>query len=133
MTLTLADGSQMALNRTETTVKGPVAFDPPKPPTAGELADAEADAKTKIWLYIGLVGGIAAAGVGLIYHFPIVAGAGGCVSASCGFGLMVAKSMKDHPWISHVFAAGLIAGLVALGIYYLKIRPNEPKDPNAAR
>lgn len=102
-----------------------MAFEPQKAPTVKEIADAQSDASVKVKLYFALVAGLAMAGFGLVRGWDYVMWGGVAVAASSGFGLLLAKSLDDHPWISIVVTAGLAVSAAAVVIYFTKIKPKE--------
>lgn len=122
--ITLAKATQMAVNRTETAIKGPVAFDPPKAPTVQEVAKAESDTKTRGWLWIGMIGGGALAAFGMVRAWDLVMYGGGSVAAACAVGVF----MVNHPIIAFVVVAGVVVAIVGPAIYHLKIKPLEKKS-----
>lgn len=127
LTLTLSKAVEMAVNRTEMAVKGPVAFDPPKAPSVKEIADAESDGKIKIILYVALVVGAFAGIFGVVRGWNWLAISGGCAAGAAGFCLVLNKSIQDHPWISHVIVAAVVVAVVAVVIYHTKIKKLEKK------
>lgn len=129
LSVVMAKASQIALNRTETAVKGPEAFEPAKPPSAQEIADAEAEASTKKKLYLALFAGLALAIFGLVRHWDLVMYGGGAIALAAYIGLVVVKSLKDHPWIGQVITAGIVLAVAGPLVYHLKIKKLEkPND-----
>lgn len=129
MTLVMAKASEMAVNRTETAVQGPVAFTPDKGPTVGEEMDAKSDFWTKLGLQIALVVGGAAAIFGLVRGWDLVMYGGMALSGSALFGLFVQK----HPTL--LIFLGIGAALIVVGpwLWHTKLKKlanNTQPPPN---
>lgn len=122
MSLTMAKAGQIALNRTETAVEGPVAFDPPKQPTVKEIAEAKSDYWTSLGLKLGLAAGVAASLFGLVRGWDFVMYGGGCVAAACAFGIFVER----HPILLAVIGLGAAAAIVGPWIYHTKLKHLDP-------
>jgi hypothetical protein len=116
--ITLSKDSQIALNRTETAVQGPVAFVPDKGPTVAEESEAKADFWTTLGLRAGVVTGIALAIFGLVRHWDLVMYGGGAISAGCLFGLFVQK----HPILLIVIGIGAALAGVGPILWHAKIK-----------
>lgn len=80
-------------------VVGPTNFIPPAAPHPVDVASSN----IRIWLYIGMVVGIAAVIFGLLQHWPLVSTGGMCVSGACAIGLFV----QMYPWIPWVIGIGV--------------------------
>lgn len=126
MTLVMAKASEMAVNRTETAVQGPVAFTPDKGPTIGEEMQAKAGYWTHLGLMAGMVAGAAAAIFGLVRGWNYVMYGGAAVSAACMFGLFVQK----HPALLIVIGLGAALAMVGPIIWHTKLKKLEPKTPS---
>lgn len=114
----LSKASEIALNRQETAVTGPVAFAPDKGPTVGE----EANAKGAFWTVLGLqaclvIGG-AAAIFGLVRDWNFVMYGGVSIAGAALFGLFVHR----HPTLMIFIGAG--AGLIVMAtiIWHTKLK-----------
>lgn len=123
MSLLMAKASQIALNRTETAITGPIAFDPPKQPTVKEIAEAKSDYWTALGLKLGLAAGVAASLFGLVRGWDFVMYGGGCVAAACAFGIFVEK----HPLLLALIGLGAAAAVVGPWIYHTKIKHLDPE------
>lgn len=124
--LVMAKASEMALNRTETAVQGPVAFTPDKGPTIGEEMQAKAGYWTHLGLMAGMVGGAAAAVFGLVRGWNYVMYGGSAISAACMFGLFVEK----HPALLIIIGLGAALAMVGPIIWHTKLKKLEPKTPS---
>ncbi len=122
MSLVMAKAGQIALNRTETAIQGPVAFDPPKQPTVKELSEAKSDYWTALGLKLGLAIGVAAGLFGLVRGWDLVMYGGGCVAAACAFGIFVEK----HPILLAVIGLGAAAAVIGPIIYHTKLKHLDP-------
>lgn len=118
MTLVLSKASEMAVNRTETAVQGPVAFTPDKGPTVGEEMQAKAGYWTHLGLMAGMVAGAAAAIFGLVRGWNYVMYGGSAVSAACMFGLFVQK----HPALLIIIGLGATLAFVGPLIWHTKLK-----------
>lgn len=122
MSLVMAKASQMTLNRKETAIQGPIAFDPPKQPTVKELSEAKSDYWTSLGLKAGLAIGVALGLFGLVRHWDLIMYGGACVAGGCAFGIFVEK----HPVILMVIGLGVAASIVGPLIYHTKIKHLDP-------
>lgn len=118
MTLVMAKASEIAVNRTETAVQGPVAFTPDRGPTVGEEAQARAGYWTHLGLMAGMVAGAAAAIFGLVRGWNYVMYGGSAVSAACMFGLFVQK----HPALLIIIGLGAALAFVGPIIWHTKLK-----------
>jgi hypothetical protein len=120
--ITLSKASEIALNRTETAVQGPVAFTPDKAPTVAEEKSAQADFWTALGLRAGMFLGAALAIFGLVRGWDMVMYGGGAIAGACLFGLFVQK----HPTL--LLVIGLGAALVFVGplIWHTKLKKLAP-------
>lgn len=125
--LTLSKATQMAVNRTETKVDGPIAFEPDKGPTVGEEKKAEADFWTSIGLKAGLALGIAVALFGLVRGWDFVMYGGGALAGACAFGIFVEK----HPLLLTFIGIGIALMVAGPVLWHTKIKP-KPEPNNAA-
>jgi hypothetical protein len=116
--ITLSKASEIALNRTETAVQGPVSFTPDKGPTVGEEAQAKADYWTTLGLRAGVVFGIAAALFGLVRHWDLVMYGGGTIAVGCLFGLFIQK----HPVLLIIIGIGAALAGVGPILWHGKIK-----------
>lgn len=123
MALTVSKATQIALNRKETVVEGPVAFAPDKAPTIKEEKDAQADYWVKLGLYGCVLVGGAAAAFGLVRHWNMVMYGGIAVLGSGLFGLFVQRS----PWLLAVIGIGIALKLVGPLIWHTKLKQLQPK------
>lgn len=121
MTLVMAKASEMALNRTETAIQGPVAFKPDAPPTPSQVAEGQ----MTIWYRLGLTVGIAAALFGLVRGWNYVMYGGAAVSAACLFGLFV----QNNPILLLVIGLGIAAAIFGPIIWHTKLKKLEPPSP----
>lgn len=120
MTLTLSKASQLAVNRSETRVEGPVAFTPDKGATVGEELDAKAEAKVKLGLYAALVVGGALAVFGLVRGWDLVMYGGAAFSSAAALGLF----WQRNPLIAGLAGAGVAAIVIGPLIWHTKLKPS---------
>ncbi len=124
MVLTVSKATQIALNRTETEVKGPVAFDPPKQPTVKDISDAKADYWTTLGLRAGVFLGCCLAIYGLVEQWKLLMIGGGCITAASLFGLF----QQAHPVLLAVIGIGLALCFAGPYIYHTAVKPLKPTD-----
>lgn len=128
LTLVMSKASEIAVNRSETAIKGPVAFTPDKGPTVGEEKSAQADFWTVLGLRAGIAIGIAMAIFGLVRHWDLVMYGGAAVAGACLFGIFV----QQHPLLLLVIGLGIAAAIVGPTIYHTKIKKLE-QPPDATK
>lgn len=123
--LVLAKATQMAVNRTETTIEGPKSFTPDKAPTIAEEKSAQSDYWVKLGLYACVLIGGAAAIFGLVRDWTFVMWGGVAIGGSALFGLFVQK----HPILMLFIGVGaaLIAAATILWHTRLKKLEQPPK------
>lgn len=119
MVLTVSKATQIALNRTQTDVKGPIAFDPPKQPTVKEVTDAKADFWTTLGLRVGVFIGCALAIYGLVEQWKLLMIGGGCIAGASLFGLF----QQAHPLLLAVIGIGLALCFAGPYIYHTVVKP----------
>ncbi len=117
-TLTLSKDTQIAVNRKETAVHGPVAFTPDKAPTISEELNAKSDAKMKIWYGIGMAVGVALAIFGLVRQWDLVMYGGVAIAGACAFCLFV----QTHPVLFAVIGLGVAAAVIGPIIWHTKLK-----------
>ncbi len=121
LSIALSKATSVAVNRTESTVQGPVAFQPDRGPTVGEEAQAKADFWTMLGLRVGTALGIAVAIFGLVRGWDFVMYGGGAVAGACMFGLFIQK----HPLLLMLIGLGVAAAVVGPIIYHTKVKKLE--------
>jgi hypothetical protein len=126
LSLTISKATQMTVKRVETAIEGPVAFDPPKQPTVGEIKDAQADFYTVLALRIGAFLGIAAAIFGLVRGWDFVMLGGGIVAASSLFGLFVQK----HPLLVGIICVGATLAASGVWVWHTKLKKVKLNEPD---
>jgi hypothetical protein len=122
--LTLSKATEMVLNRTETHVDGPVAFTPPKQPTASELSDAKSDYWVKLGLYACVLIGGCGAIFGLVKDWNLVMYGGLAILGSGLFGLFVQR----HPLLLVLVGLGIALKFAGPWLYHTKLK-HLPVDP----
>jgi hypothetical protein len=119
----LSKASEIAVNRTETAVQGPVAFTPDKGPTVGE----EMEAKSNFWTVLGLRAALAAGCFaiifGLVKDWPFVMYGGISMAGAALFGLFVQR----HPTLMIFIGAGAALIVMATIIWHTKLKKIPPE------
>lgn len=95
-------------------VIGPTSFQPPPPPAPSALADAN----LKIWFWLGLVVGGAAALFGLVRGWNLVMYGGLCVAGACAFAIFVQSS----PWVFLVIGLGVALKFAGPYIWHTQVK-----------
>lgn len=106
---------------TSTTIEhvvGPTSFQPPAPPTAGALADAN----VKIWFWIGLAVGVAAAIFGLVRDWNLVMYGGIAVAGACAFAIFV----QAHPLVFVVIGLGIALKFAGPWFWHTQLKNKQP-------
>jgi len=128
-TITLTKASELAVNRQETAIAGPVAFTPDKAPTVMEESQAKSDFWTTLGLRIGIAVGTAAAIFGLVRGWDMVMYGGAAVACASLFGIFVQK----HPTLLLIIGLGLALVVVGPIIWHTKLKgittPTPPNTP----
>lgn len=96
---------------------GPTSFTPSAPPTAVQLADANA----KLWFWIGLCIGVAAALFGLVRDWNLVMYGGLAVAGACAFAIYVQQS----PWVFAVIGAGVALKVAGPYIWHTSVKSTQ--------
>lgn len=98
-------------------VVGPTSFQPPLPPSPGDLASGT----LKVWFYVGLVVGCAAALFGLVRGWNLVMYGGLCVAGACAFAIFVQSS----PWVFALIGLGVALKFAGPYIWHTQIKKTE--------
>lgn len=122
-TITLSKSSELALNRQETAISGPVSFAPDKAPTVKEEADAKSDFWTALGLRAGAAIGVALAIFGLVRAWDMVMYGGAAVAGGCLFGLFVQK----HPILLLIIGLGVALVVAGPILWHTKIKKIQPE------
>lgn len=125
LSVVLSKASEMASNRTETAIAGPVAFTPDKGATVQDEAAAKSDFWAALGLKAGLVLGIAVGLFGLVRGWDFVMYGGGAVAAACAFGIFVDK----HPILLLVIGLGAAIAVIGPIIWHTKLKALSPDAP----
>lgn len=128
MTMVLSKASEIAVNRTETAVKGPVAFTPDKGPTVGEEMEAKSSFWTVMVLRSALLIGGCAAVFGLVKDWPIVMWGGVSMATASLFGLFVNR----HPVLMMIIGGAAAAIAVATFVWHTRLKKLEPQPAKPA-
>lgn len=123
--ITLSKPSELALNRSETAIQGPVAFTPDKAPTIAEEKEAQADFWTTLGLRVGMALGAAVAIFGLVRAWDYVMFGGAAVSGACLFGLFVQK----HPGLLLIIGIGASLCIVGPLVWHTKLKKLAISEP----
>lgn len=121
-TVTLAKASELAVNRQETAIAGPVAFTPDKGPTVAEESAAKSDFWTILGLRAGIALGAAACIFGLVRGWDLVMYGGAAVAGASLFGLFVQK----HPTLLLIIGLGVALVVVGPLIWHTKLKKITP-------
>lgn len=124
-TITLSKPSELAVNRQETAIAGPVAFTPDKAPTVAEEAEAKSDFWTMLGLRAGIAIGAAACIFGLVRGWDMVMYGGAAVAGASLFGLFVHK----HPTLLLIIGLGVALVVVGPLIWHTKLKKLTPPPP----
>lgn len=124
MAIKVSKPTQIALNRTETHVEGPVSFTPDKAPTIKEEKDAQSDYWVKLGLYACVLIGGSAAIFGLVRQWNMVMYGGIAVLGSGLFGLFVQR----HPILLLVIGLGVALKVAGPAIWHLQVKHLKPKN-----
>jgi hypothetical protein len=98
---------------------GPRSYAPPAPPTPGDKADGTA----RLWAWVALAAGVAAAAFGAVYHWPGIALGGGCVAAAA---LVVIALAAVPAWVWTVGIVGLIVAVGGWALWHLHVKKLYP-------
>lgn len=101
-------------------VVAPTSFQPPAPPTPAQLADGQ----MKVWFWIGLIVGGAAALFGLVRGWNMVMYGGLCVAGACAFGIFV----QNSPWLLAVIGLGVALKIAGPTLYHTVVKKLEEKQ-----
>lgn len=123
MSLVMAKASEIVVNRVQTAVKGPVAFEPDKGPTIGEEMEAKSDFWTSIGLKAGVFLGVSLAIFGLVRGWDYVMYGGVAISIASLFGIFIQK----HPALLLIIGIGTALAIAGPLIWHTKLKKLEPK------
>ncbi len=123
-TIVLSKASELAVNRQETAIQGPVSFTPDKAPTVKEESDAKSDFWTTLGLRAGAAIGVALAIFGLVRAWDMVMYGGAAVAAGCLFGLFVQK----HPVLLLIIGLGIALVVAGPLIWHTKLKKITPPE-----
>ncbi len=126
MVLTVSKATQIALNRKETAVQGPVAFTPDKAPTIGDEKKAEADKWVTLGLYAAVFIGGASAIFGLVKDWNLVMYGGIATLAGGLFGLFVER----HPLLLLLIGFGIALKFAGPIIWHTTVKPLINAEPS---
>lgn len=99
-------------------VVGPTSFQPSAPPTPSQLADGQ----VKIWFWIGLAIGLAAAIFGLVRDWNFVMYGGIAVASACAFAIFV----QAHPLVFVVIGLGIALKFAGPWFWHTQMKNKQP-------